>query len=99
MHPRSKHWHLINYVITRQENLSDVRVTKSMCGADCWTDHRLIVSKILFRIPPRRRPQGKKPPKRLNAAKLNDSSSRTLLQSHLNAALGEPISDANVEAQ
>ena len=45
MHPRSKHWHLIDYIIVRQEDRSDVRITKSMCSADCWTDHRLLVSK------------------------------------------------------
>ena len=34
MHPRSKHWHLIDYVIVGRTDRSDVR----MCGADCWTD-------------------------------------------------------------
>ena len=60
MHPRSKHWHLIDYVIVRRSDRQDVRVTKSMCGAECWTDHRLIVSKINIRIKPPRRPQGVK---------------------------------------
>ena len=46
MHPRSKHWHLIDYVIVRRKDRQDVRVTKTMCGADCWTDHRLFVSKL-----------------------------------------------------
>jgi hypothetical protein len=93
MHPRSKHWHLIDYIITRRCDLRDVRVTKSMCGADCWTDHRLILSKFLFRIPPQRRPQGKKPPKRLNVAKLKDPTYRETLQVHLNTALeGAPLS-------
>ena len=40
MHPRSKHWHLLDYVIIRQRDRRDVRVTKTMCGAECWTDHR-----------------------------------------------------------
>ena len=43
MHPRSKHWHFIDYVIVRRKDRQDVRVTKTMCGADCWTDHRLVV--------------------------------------------------------
>ena len=30
-----------------------------MCGADCWTDHRLIISEMKIRILPKRRPQGK----------------------------------------
>ena len=74
MHPRSKHWHLIDYAITRRRDRQDVRVTKSMCGADCWTDHRLIVSKLNIRTQPKRRPQGAKPPKRLNISKLKRSA-------------------------
>ena len=44
MHPRSKHWHLLDYVIVRRKDRQDVSVTKTMCGTDCWTDHRLVVS-------------------------------------------------------
>ena len=44
MHPRSKNWHLIDYVIVRRKDRQDVRVTKTMCGADCWTDHRLLLA-------------------------------------------------------
>ena len=47
-----------------------------MCGADCWTDHRLVVSKLNLRIQPARRPQGKKAPKRLHVSKLNKDSMR-----------------------
>ena len=54
MHPRSRHWHLIEYVITRKRDIQDVRVTKAMCGSDCWTDHRLIVSKCKLHIQPLR---------------------------------------------
>ena len=32
MHPRSKHWHLIDYVIVRRTDRQDVKVTKTMCG-------------------------------------------------------------------
>ena len=76
MHPRSKHWHLIDYVIVRRTYRPDVRVTKTMCGANCWTDHRLVVSKLNLRIQPARRPQGKKAPKRLDVSKLNHDSMR-----------------------
>ena len=41
MHPRSKYWHLIDYVSTRRKYASDVRVTQSMCVAECWTDHMI----------------------------------------------------------
>ena len=76
MHPRSKHWHLIDYVIVRRTDRQDVKVTKTMYGADCWTDHRLVVSKLNLRIQPARRPQGKKAPKRLDVSKLNKDSMR-----------------------
>ena len=76
MHPQSKHWHLIDYVIVRRTDRQDVRVKKTMCGADCWTDHRLVVSKLNLRIQPARRPQGKKAPQRLNVSKLNHDSMR-----------------------
>ena len=76
MHPRSKHWHLIDYVIVRRKDRQDVRVTKTMCGADCWTDHRLVVSKLNLHIQPVRRPQGKKVPKKLDVSKLKQDSKR-----------------------
>ena len=51
-------------------------MTQAMCGADCWTDHRLVVSKLNLRIQPARRLQGKKTPKRLDVSKLNKDSMR-----------------------
>ena len=33
MHPRSMHWHRIDYVIVRKRDRQDIRVTKSMCGS------------------------------------------------------------------
>ena len=76
MHPRTEHWHLVDNVIVWRTDRQDVRVTKTMCGADCWTDHRLVVSKLNLRIQPARRPQGKKAPKRLDVSKLNQNSIR-----------------------
>nr|VZI05636.1 unnamed protein product [Spirometra erinaceieuropaei] len=39
----------------------DVLVTKAISGAEEWTDHRLVISKIPIRLQPRRRPQGLTP--------------------------------------
>ena len=47
-------------------------MTKLMCGAECWTDQRLIVSKLNIRTQHERRPQGKKTPKRLNITTLKN---------------------------
>ena len=59
----------------RRTDRQDVRETKTICGADCCTDHRLVVSKLNLRIQPARR-QGKKAPKRLDVSKLNQDSIR-----------------------
>ena len=40
-HPRSGHWHLIDYIITRHRDLKDIHNTRAMRGSDCWTDHGL----------------------------------------------------------
>ena len=72
----SKHWHLIDYVIVRRKDRQDVRVTKTVCGADCWTDYRLVVSKLNLRIQPARRPQGKKVPMRPDVSKLKQDCKR-----------------------
>ena len=76
MHPRPKHWHLIDYVVVRKKDKQDVRVIKTMCGANCWTDHRLVVSKLNLCIQPVRRPQGKKVPKKLDVSKLKQENKR-----------------------
>lgn len=57
---RSKHWHLIDYVITKRRDKRDVKVTEARCGVDGWADHRLIMSKDKIQILPKGRPQGKK---------------------------------------
>ena len=101
MHPRSKHWHLLDYVIVRQRDRRDVRVTKTMCGAECWTDHRLLISKMNLRITPPRRPQGIKVPKRLNIKRLQSSCVSHELVEELDSKLPPLNTDthADVEAE
>ena len=59
MHPRSKHWHMIDFIIVRQCDIRDVRVTCAMRGAECWTDHRLVRAVLTLHIAPphRNRPK------------------------------------------
>ena len=59
-----------------------------MCGADCLTDHILVVSKLNLRIPLARRPQGKKAPKRLDVSKLNHDSMRQAFINDISNQLG-----------
>ncbi|BHF75732.1 hypothetical protein SprV_0501882800 [Sparganum proliferum] len=70
-HPRSRQWHLLDYVLVRRRDQRDVLVTKAIAGADGWADHRLVISKIRIRLQPRRRPQGKRLPGKLNVALLS----------------------------
>nr|VZI10414.1 unnamed protein product [Spirometra erinaceieuropaei] len=70
-HPRSRQWHLLDFVLVRRRGQRDVLVTKAIAGADGWTDHRLIISKMRIRLQPRRRPQGKRSPGKLNVALLS----------------------------
>ncbi|XP_072166150.1 uncharacterized protein [Diadema setosum] len=87
MHPRSKHWHLLDYIIGRQKDRQEVRVTKAMCSAECWTDHRLLISELSIRIQPRRRPQGKKALKRLEVSKLERDHIKQLLIKEIDCKL------------
>ena len=59
MHPRSKHWHMIDFIIVRQHDIRDVRVTRAMRGAECWTDHWLVRAVLMLHIatPHRNRPK------------------------------------------
>ncbi|XP_064115187.1 uncharacterized protein LOC135221312 [Macrobrachium nipponense] len=50
-HPRSKHWHLLDYIIVRSHDRKDVLLTRSVTGSeDCWTDHRPVYSCIRMKI-------------------------------------------------
>nr|VZI27238.1 unnamed protein product [Spirometra erinaceieuropaei] len=56
-HPRSRQWHLLDYVLVRRRDQRDVLVTKAIACADGWTDHRLVILKMRIRLQPRKRPQ------------------------------------------
>ena len=98
MHPRSKHWHQIDFVIVRQRDLKDVRITRVMRGANCWTDHRLVVSKMHMSLrPPTQRRQ--QTTKRLNCAVLTSPEKREELQSILSNELEDTAIDPGPKTQ
>nr|VZI49273.1 unnamed protein product [Spirometra erinaceieuropaei] len=70
-HPRSRQWHLLDFVLVRRRDQRDVLVTKAIAGADGWTEQRLVISKMRIRLQPRRRPQGKRPSGKLNVTLLS----------------------------
>ncbi|CAE1327547.1 unnamed protein product [Acanthosepion pharaonis] len=45
-HPRSRHWHQLDLVITRRADLRSVLHTRSFHSADCDTDHSLVGCKV-----------------------------------------------------
>ncbi|KAA3670290.1 uncharacterized protein DEA37_0004806, partial [Paragonimus westermani] len=49
-HPRSGHHHLLDYVIVRQRDIREVRITRVMRGAECSTDHRLVRTKLFIHV-------------------------------------------------
>ena len=51
-YPRSLHWHQIDLVITRREDLGTLLHTRSYHSADCDKDHSLVASKV--RLKPRK---------------------------------------------
>ncbi|BHF67704.1 hypothetical protein SprV_0301073200 [Sparganum proliferum] len=57
MHPRSRQWQMPDYVLVRKRDQRDVLVITAIAGADGWTDHRLVISKMRIRLETRRRPQ------------------------------------------
>ena len=73
-HPRLKHWHMLDYVLTRKRDIKDVCITRSMPGADdCWKDHRLLLSRLRMniRVPPGH-PTSSRLQRRFDCHKLKD---------------------------
>ena len=86
MHPRTKQWHMLDYVITRQRDVRDVLHTRAMCGSCTWSDHRLVKCKLALRAKRPRHRARLKPVKKLNIAKLKLGQCRLTLASKLQEA-------------
>ena len=78
MHPRSKHWYLLDYILVRRCDLKDV-LSRMMPSAECHTDHRLVRCKLnlQFKLKPKKSgPKGKK----LNASDLRSAEVKANFQ-------------------
>ncbi|XP_026084958.1 uncharacterized protein LOC113060279 [Carassius auratus] len=96
-HPRSKQWHLTDYVIVRARDRCDVNITRAMIDSDnCWTDHRLIRSTMSIKLKKRRRIQKKQTRRRLNLDSLNETAIQKLIQDSLEKSLQQEYPD-NIE--
>jgi len=87
-HPRSKQWHLLDYVITDRVKKCSIMDTRAMRGTVCETDHNLIRSRIkivTLRNKHRKVWCRKKDcvPTRLDARKLDDEETKRIFSSKL----------------
>ena len=48
-HPRSKHWHQFDLILTWRINLLCIKITRSYQSANCDTDHSLVCSNVKLR--------------------------------------------------
>ena len=86
MHPRSKQWHLIDYMIVRSRDKSDVHKVSPLRGADCWSDHALVRGKFQFSIHPKcRQSNTSSLPRQLDVSKLKNHDIKTTLQQNISS--------------
>ena len=69
-HQRSKHGHMTDFIITRQSDQKDAYFTRAMRGAECSTDHIMLLCKLNLAIRPPA--QHSCPSKKLNINSLKD---------------------------
>ena len=93
MHPRSGHWHLLDYVITRQRDLRRVRLTRAIRATTIGSDHRMIRSSVFLTTKPVRRLHRAAHIKKLDVARLKDTTTRHSLQRRLDEVLASDDTD------
>ena len=98
-HPRSKHWHLLDYVLVNNSNQAAVMDTRVMRGANCSTDHKLVRSRLKItaekkRIKYRQQP---KPKKKINVDELKNERTRKELEENLHILLQDLSMDGSLE--
>ena len=98
MHPKSKHWHLIDYVITRRRDVRLLGSPKPCVVLNAgWI--RLIITKLNVCIQPPHQPQGKRVTKRFIISKLQSPPVRQLLYADLKLKLPKlKMSKTDVES-
>jgi len=87
MHPCSRHWHMIKFMITRYEDKMDIHSTQAMSGANYWTNHQMLRSKVAFRIWQKHNRQGTNKPTKFSTTKLSTIIHRESLEQEMDSAL------------
>ena len=52
MHPATKRYHMIDYVMMRASQRRCCMDVQVMRGANCWTDHQMVRAKVCSRMVP-----------------------------------------------
>ena len=99
MHPGSKRWHLIDYVITRQRDVKDVNHTRAMCGSRTWSDHRLVKCKLNLHAKVPRHTRRQKSSKKLDTDKLKSAECQETLATSLSQAFAAAPSNGTCAAE
>ena len=94
MHPGSKHWHLIDYVIVRRRDLNEKQITRAMRGAECSTDHRLTRSTLRLTVRPPARIQ--KPRHKLNVHAAHSQNIREELRNAIDQSMSHISTTASL---
>lgn len=87
MHPRFKHWHLLDYLIVRQRDRKEVLDTRVMRGVDCGTDHAMLRYRLRIINRIRHHKTGMKPPSKLNTSALKGKEKQDELTKELDNKL------------
>ncbi|XP_078576149.1 uncharacterized protein LOC144861905 [Branchiostoma floridae x Branchiostoma japonicum] len=97
MHPRSKRWHMLDYVLVRQLDRKDVKITRVMRGAQGWTDHRMVRTRLEIHIKKHARKNAHAG--KLNTRALEDSGKREELQTALASRLTHALEDLTADTE
>ena len=93
MHPRSKDWHLIDFVITKRKHMSDFKITRSFHTSCYLSDHALLRSKLSLHVR-RHRVTRSTVPKRIDVRPLKSKEKKTELSNKLDENLeGVDVTD------
>ena len=74
---------MIDYVITRHRDINEVFQTRAMCGSTTWSDHRLVRSKLAFKVKTPQQRRRTRPKRKPDLSKLKSSVVRETLATKL----------------
>ena len=97
-HPRSKHWHTLDYIIMRQSDRNCIKSTRAHRGTEQWSDHRLVRSMLKIQIQSKPRRSKATAPKKINFSALKDPVTASSFTEKLDNAVERCSISDDVEA-